>query len=226
MKILVSGIGTGDYDMITLRALNEAKSADVIIVPRSKSEVKGVAEKIITHHLPDKTYLALTFPMTTDEAERQRIITLQVKDILPQLEGINTIFFPVIGDAMLYSTGKYFVDAMKSLVPDVNVSFIPGISAHSSAASCAKRFLAMKSEIFTIIPGTASPSRIRSALEVCDGAAIYKPTAIHDIHSLVDGFNVIRVDYAGFPDLERVTYGDEALNDIHDYLSILLLWRD
>ncbi|MBQ7221427.1 MAG: hypothetical protein IJS28_10645 [Synergistaceae bacterium] len=37
--------------------------------------------------------------------------------------------------------------------------------------------------------------------------------------------SAVRIDYAGIPELERVTDGEEALSDIHGYLSIILLWR-
>ena len=83
----------------------------------------------------------------------------------------------------------------------------------------------MREEIFTVIAGTAGETRIQQALSVCDCAAVYKPSVIGDWRELAAGFEAVRVDYAGWPELERVITGEEALMNIHDYLSILLLWR-
>ena len=217
MKLIIAGVGPGNPQLITLEALEHARTSDVILVPRAHDASQGYAEKIIAHFFPAKTYLHITFPMHYDEHER-------IKTILAQLEGLNlegkTVFFPVIGDVMLYATAKYLLDAL-----NIDAEFVPGISAHSLAAATAKRFLAMREEIFTVIAGTAGETRIQQALSVCDCAAVYKPSVIGDWRELAAGFEAVRVDYAGWPELERVITGEEALMNIHDYLSILLLWR-
>ena len=226
MKLLIAGIGPGNPELITLSAMKAAEQADIIIIPRSKIDTSGLAEKIIMHHLPDKKYLPLLFPMTRDAEHRDALILSQLIDAKDEWENVSTIFFPVIGDSMLYSTGKYLLTAFHELIPDLEAEFIPGISAHSLAASCAKKFLAMNDEILAIIPGTADSEHIRKILASCDCAAIYKPTAITDPQELLRGFNAIRVDYAGIPELEHITYEEEAITGLHDYLSIILLWRD
>ncbi len=218
--------------MITLRALNAAKSADVIIVPRSSEDSQGYAEKFIAALVPDKKYLHVHFPMILDPYERSEHILAQVEALSSQLEDMETIFFPVIGDAMLYSTGEYFLEAMNKTFDDLETEFIPGISAYSLAAALAKRFMAMRDDILTIIPGTAPTSRIMLALEGCECAAIYKPSALLDIEPIVQDFrianfgHVVRVDYAGIPELEKVIEGDDALRNISEYMSIVLIWRD
>lgn len=226
MKLIIAGIGPGNPELITLSALDHANNADIIIVPRSNPESKGLAEKIISHHLQHKKFIHITFPMIRDSQKRDSLILSQLENLRPHWENSQNIFFPVIGDSMLYSTGAYLVKIWQKISPELQAEFIPGISAHSLAASTAKKFLAMDTEIFTIIPGTANPENIRSALASCNSAAIYKPTAIKNIHELVHDFNVIRVDFAGIPELEKITYGKEALNNIHEYLSIILLWRN
>lgn len=226
MKLIIAGTGPGNPELITLSALNAANNADIIIVPRSNPVNEGLAEKIISHHLKHKKLLHINFPMIRDSQKRDELILSQLENLRPYWKNAQNIFFPVIGDSMLYSTGAYLLNVWRKISPELDAEFIPGISAHSLAASCAKRFLAMDTEIFTIIPGTAEPENIRRALEACNSAAIYKPTAINNIHELVKDFSVIRVDFAGIPELERIYYGEEALNNIHEYLSILLLWRN
>ncbi len=225
-RLTIAGVGPGSPELVTLDALHEAEISDVIIAPRSHIDRPGIAEGIILHHFPERVITPVYFPMTRDSARRDNIIISQITAMKDKLSGMR-IFFPVIGDSVLYSTGIYFLDALRAVIP-ADVNFIPGISAHSLAASCAKRFLAMSDEILTIIPGTADPEKIRAAIQHSDSAAIYKPSAITDIHSLIAGENfstVIRVDYAGIPERERICEGVKALDGIGEYLSVILLHR-
>ena len=227
MRLIIGGLGPGERGLISESALAAARKADVIIVPCASLKQEGQAERIMRHYLPAKKVLRAVFPMTRDIAARTSRIRAEIEGLRSEWEGASTIFFPVIGDAMLYSTGAYMLEVMRELEPEIEADFVPGISAHSLAASCAKRFLAQGEEIFTIIPCTADEERIRAALSVCDCAALYKPTALRNLRELVSEFSrIVRVDYAGFPDRERIIEGAEALNDIHDYMTVILLWRN
>ena len=230
MKLIIVGIGFSD--LITLRALRAAESADIILVPRANLDTEGYAERFIKELVPDKKYIQIHFPMTANAKKRDAEILSELDRVSSELEETDTIFFPVIGDAMLYSTGEYLCEAMDELFPDVETEFIPGISAHSLAASIAKRYLAMRDEILAVIPGTAPLSKILLALDGCECAAIYKPSALLDIEQLAQDLSpenfghIVRVDYAGIPERERVLEGKAALKNLTDYMSIILLWRD
>ncbi|MBR0251209.1 MAG: precorrin-2 C(20)-methyltransferase [Synergistaceae bacterium] len=227
MNIFVAGIGPGNYDLITLSALEHASRSDLIIVPRSDMNTMGMSEKVIRHYVKDKFILPVHFPMIKDENECIRVIHEQLMH--HQWEGRENIFFPVIGDSVLYSTGYYFVRAFEKIIADINIEFIPGISAHSLASSLAKKYLAIRDEIFCVISGTSDPERITAAMRASDVIAIYKPKAVKNLRELVmkagEFKNIIRIDYAGIQDKESIHEGLEALNEIHEYMSIILLWR-
>lgn len=228
MKLMIAGIGPGKNELITLEAVNFARSSDIIIVPRSKQNKQGIAEAVMMNHLPERKFLPIYFPMIKDEIERSKIIHEQLINSKSEWHDAKNIFFPVIGDVALYSTGAYLLDQMRKIIPDLSVEFVPGISAHSLAASCAKRFLAMNDEIFAIIPGTANPEKIIQALKAANSAAIYKPSAIKNIHAIInpDEYKILRVDFAGIPELEKIISGSKALENLNQYLSILLLWKN
>lgn len=229
MNIFVAGIGPGKYDLITLSALEHAERSDVIIVPRPDMRTMGMSEKVIRHYVKynEKVIIPVYFPMIKDEAECIRVIHEQLK--CHNWTGRENIFFPVIGDAVLYSTGYYLVRAFEKITADVNIEFIPGIPAHSLASSMAKKYLAIRDEIFCVISGTSDPERITAAIRAADVIAIYKPRAVKNLRELVmkagEFKNIIRIDYAGIQDKESIHEGLEALNEIHEYMSIILLWR-
>ncbi len=222
MKLIIAGLGTGNPNLITLSVLDKIKNSDLIIIPRSDLNKSGVAEKIILTHFPDLKFKNIFFPMILDSEKRDSIIKTQLENLRSDFENANTIFFPVIGDSTLYSTGAYLYDVFKTINADLELEFIPGISAHSAACAAAKKFLALGDEIFTIIPGTADPEKIKNALENSDSAAIYKPTALKLKINPDDWSQIIRVDYAGLEN-EKIFTGEKALENINAYLSILIL---
>lgn len=189
--------------------------------------IAGLSERIIMHHVKHKTILPVHFPMIKDETESVRIIHEQLT--AHKWQDIKNIFFPVIGDSTLYSTGCYLIQAFRKIIPDLDAEFIPGISAHSLAASCAKRFLAMRDEILSVVSGTSEPERILASILASDVTAIYKPKAVKNLRELVmkagEFSRIIRVDYAGIPEKERLYEGIDSLDEIHDYMSIILLWK-
>ena len=227
MKLIIAGLGPGDFNLITVSALKHAENSDLILIPKShKNNIQGVAENIIRNFVSDKKFMYVFFPMINDSKERNKIIHDQIENIKSVLESSNKIFFPVIGDSLLYSTAAYLIEELKQFFPDIELIFIPGISAHSLAAACAKKFLAMSDEILSIIPGTADPEKIKSTLQNSNCAAIYKPTAIKNIKELITKYEkIIRVDFAGIPDKEKIYEGEKALENINEYLSIILLWN-
>ncbi|MBR0253572.1 MAG: diguanylate cyclase [Synergistaceae bacterium] len=227
MKLIIAGLGPGDFNLITVSALKHAENSDLILIPKShKNNIQGVAENIIRNFVSDKKFMYVFFPMINDSKERNKIIHDQIENIKSVLESSNKIFFPVIGDSLLYSTAAYLIEELKQFFPDIELIFIPGISAHSLAAACAKKFLAMSDEILSIIPGTADPEKIKLTLQNSNCAAIYKPTAIKNIKELITKYEkIIRVDFAGIPDKEKIYEGEKALENINEYLSIILLWN-
>ena len=229
MRLIVAGVGPGDPGMVTAGALRTLEDADLVLIPHSRDGRPSVAEGAVRAHLRDGVAVSVVFPMIRDAQGRDAALRERLEELRPQWEGAGTVVLPVIGDSALYATGAYLYDVWKELVPDLELVLVPGVSAHSLASSCARRFLALGEDVLCIVPGTAESGRIEAALRAADAAALYKPSALGDgLRPLVQRAGpwreTVRVDRAGLPD-ERILSGDEALAAAEEYLSVLLLWR-
>lgn len=229
LKFIVAGVGPGDPELITVKALKTIEKADVILTPHSKDGKASIAEQIVRSHLKDIKTMPIVFPMVSDGEKRDEILRSQLSETKELWKEAETVVLPVIGDSALYATSSYLYDVWKEFVPELELGLIPGISAHSLAASRASVFLAMGEDILSIIPGTDSPQHIKDALAKADSAALYKPCALKDglreaVTESGPWKRMVRIDRAGLED-EKIYEGESALEPAQEYLSILLLWR-
>lgn len=229
MKFIVVGVGPGDPDLVTIGALKIIEKADLVLSPHSKHERASVAEQAVRAHLPNMNVCPILFPMINDAAKRDAELADQLEALRPKWENAETAVLPVIGDSTLYATGFYLYELWKKLAPSLELELVPGISAHCLAAAKSSSFLAMGTEILTIIPANAEPERIKAALRATDSAAVYKPCILKgELENVVRAAGpwekILRIDRAGLPD-QKIYEGDAALAPAEEYLSILLLWR-
>jgi precorrin-2/cobalt-factor-2 C20-methyltransferase len=226
------GLGPGDPELVTLKALRILREADRILVPVSREGRESVAGGIVAAHL-ERERIPLVFPMTEDVRAREEGIRAGIEAVLPRLAGAAVLACPVIGDSTLYATTAYLAEGLRAFFPDLELRLVPGISAHAAAAAEAGRFLAMGAERLTILPGNADPGALAESLRASDAAALYKPSALGEaLPELIrrGGFDplpggnarAVRVHRVGLRD-QRIREGAEALEPTEDYLSVLLL---
>lgn len=229
VKFIVVGVGPGDPDLVTVGALKAIRNASLVLSPHSKSERASVAESAVRAHIPDLKVCDVLFPMTNDAKRRDASLLEQLEKLHPQWEKATSVVLPVIGDSTLYATGFYLYELWKTLVPSLELELLPGISAHCLAAAKSASFLAMGTEVLTIVPATAEPRRVTEALRAADSAAVYKPCALKgQLKEVVQAAGpwkkILRIDRAGLPE-QKILQGQAALEPAEEYLSILLLWR-
>lgn len=229
MKLTVVGIGPGDPELITIKAIRIINEADLVLMPRSQNGRFPVSEQILKANIPDIESIYVTFPMLLDSDESEIFLMNQLERVRDLWQGAEKIVLPVIGDSALYSTGFYLFNALKNLMPSLEIFLVPGISAHQLASSRVSEFLAAGQDVFSVIPCGKSRNEISEVLKKSDSAALYKPSmlrgALSDIVTKTGPWRrIIRIDRAGLSD-EKIYEGKAALENNGEYLSVLILWR-
>ncbi len=173
MGFNIVGVGPGDSELITVKAVRLIKEADVVITPVKKEGSK------------DSTALSIARPYIEDMDKVQYYHFPMVKnfmncDITKEIfrghgESINNlldkgldIVFITLGDPSVYSTFTHISPHFKE------VNYVPGIASFLNGAALSKVPLCIADESLCIINMTDSEENIRSAFKLHRNIVIMK----------------------------------------------------
>ena len=182
-KLYGIGVGPGDPDLITVKAVKAIQSADVIFTAASSKNSYSLAVEIAAPHISDSARIQiLKFPMTKDEAVTDKAWTDNAKKIAQALEeGLNCVFL-TLGDSITYSTYGYILKKMHLIMPEAHIETIPGITSFHAASARLNRILVEGEESLLLTSGAYGGSRLRDLNEVENVAIVKAYKNIQDIN--------------------------------------------
>jgi len=232
------GVGPGDPDLLTVKAVKAIQNADIIMCPASKEDRPSIALSVVSS-LIDKSknqeIVKLIFPMTKDkdvlEATWKKNAKIMAEKVLL---GKNVVYLTV-GDPYLYSTWIYMHKDLKENYPEMDISVIPGIVSIFTFAAKVGISIAEGSEKVAIIPSCYDLSSVKEIAKYTETMVFLKDGRYFD--------QVIKVlKEAGFPDDSIFAIGQDlgteneiirkmTLGEVNDetlttkYFSILVVKR-
>ena len=160
------GVGPGDPELITVKALKIIKSSPIIAAPRTGngdmvaldivwrtgilSESAEIAEEF------DKKILAMDFTMDKDPAKRKENYRKNAEAAARYLDNGQDVAMVTLGDVSLYSTVHYIADELISR--GYEIIMVPGVPSFSAAAASLAIPLAEMDAPVHIIPSVRNNS--------------------------------------------------------------------
>lgn len=223
------GVGPGDPELLTMKAVKVIHEADIIIAPRTEKKEDSTALTIATPHLkPGAEILHLVFPMVyhqdtlTDAwAENRRVIG-------ELLDAGKTVVFLTLGDPMFYSTYIYVYRLLKDA--GYPVKTVPGITAFCAIASHVGYPLVEGDDVLSIVPAAADENTVEAIMKASNNVVLMKMSRNFDgiVSKLKEhGFaeNAIMVTKCGLEDEQIVTDVTGVAAEDVNYLSTILARR-
>ena len=171
------GCGPGDPELLTVKAVNAIKNADVIMCPTSKEGKPSIALSVVSSLIDkDKNpeIVNLVFPMTKDKDILENTWQKNSQIIAESVFSGKKVVYLTVGDPYLYSTWIYLHREISVKHPDINLTVIPGIVSMFTFASKIGISLAEGAEKMAVIPSCYDLSKVKEIAKNCDTMVFLK----------------------------------------------------
>ena len=179
-RLIGVGVGPGDPELVTLKALQAFREAAVIFVPvadgagGAAAAALGRAEAVVLAHADAAKVRRLGFTLAGDPAARAANWDRAGAEVARTLRAGLTAAFATIGDPSVYSTFAYLAATVRALVPEAGVETVPGITAMQDLASRSRVTLVEGDERLALLPLGTGTERLAEALAGFHTVVCYK----------------------------------------------------
>lgn len=216
------GIGPGDPELLTIKALRIIQESDVIAVPGN------VAKETVAYHivkgaypkLDQKPLLAIPMPMTKDAKKLQEAHDTGAAMIKEKLDAGLNVAFLTLGDPTVYSTYMYVHKRIREMGYEVEI--ISGITSFCAVAARLNVSLVEKAEELHVIP---SSYQIDEALTLPGTKVLMKAgKKIGEVKETIlkAGMSGVMIENCGMEN-EKIYYGVDEIPETAGYYSLIIV---
>lgn len=224
-KLYGVGVGPGDPELLTLKAVRLIHECEVIAVP-GKAPRESVAYKIAQSACPGieaKELLGIHMPMTKDEAELSKNHEEGARLLENALMQGKNVAFLTLGDPCIYSTYLYL--HQRILEKGYEAELVSGVPSFCAASARAGLGLVKGGEQLHVIPASY---HTEEALKLPGTKILMK--AGKQLGKVKEQLKdrkdrVIMVENCGMPG-ERIYYGISEMPDSAGYYTVLFVKED
>lgn len=165
------GVGPGDPELITLKALRLLRAAPVVAYP-APEEGPSFARGIVARWLvPSQIEIAIRMPMESARFPAQAVYDCAATEIAAHLAAERDVAVLCQGDPFFYGSFMYLFDR---LAERFAVTVIPGVSSLTACAAAAGWPLAARDDTLIVLPATLGEAELAQRLASSDAAIIIK----------------------------------------------------
>jgi precorrin-2/cobalt-factor-2 C20-methyltransferase len=225
------GVGPGDPELLTVKAVRVLGEAGVVCVPISGPDRDSLALQAAAPYLPaGYETMELSFPMSRDRSVLTESWRAAGEAVAARVAAGRVVVFLTLGDPLLYSTYGYLLRYLKRHHPECPRETVPGITSFGAAAAAAGEPLAEGEESLAVLPCAYGLEAVERALDTFDNVVLLKVhrrlpeiTALLAARGLLEhAFLASRVGREGqffSTDIENVSAGSAG------YMSLIVVKR-
>jgi precorrin-2/cobalt-factor-2 C20-methyltransferase len=177
VKLIGVGMGPGDPELVTVKAVRVLATAGRVFVPVLDSGDTGRAEATVRAHAAHDRVERLVFALNerADRERRERHWDAAGERVARWLRDTGgTAAFATIGDPNIYSTFGYLAQTVRDLVPEVVVETVPGITAMQALSAASGTCLVEGAEPLVLLPLAQGVAPLKEALSSRATVVAYK----------------------------------------------------
>jgi precorrin-2/cobalt-factor-2 C20-methyltransferase len=204
MEVVCVGCGPGDPELLTVKATDILKNADVIFTPTAREGKPSIALSIVQQYVTATAKIVdLVFPMVKNREQAKLYWRRNAEQIAETAKMGKNVVYLTVGDPSLYSTWTYIQREITSRYPEINVKIIPGIPSVFAFAAQAKISLVEGDETLGIIPACYDLEKVKRTANSCDTLVFLKDGRYF-------GAVIDMLDSVGFSDDSMITIAQDV----------------
>jgi precorrin-2/cobalt-factor-2 C20-methyltransferase len=220
------GVGPGDPELITLKALRLLRSSPVVAYP-APEHGDSLARAIVASHLPGgQTEVAIRMPMVVERFPAREVYDRAAIELGGHLEDGRDVAVLCEGDPFFYGSFMYLFGRMAERFP---VQVVPGVSSLTACAASLGAPLAARNDVLTVLPAPLPAETLRDRLLATDAAAIMKLgrhfAKVRDVLEELGLAGNARYIERATMENQRLLRLDEVDADAVPYFSMVLVHR-
>ena len=220
------GVGPGDPELLTLKALRILTSVPVLAWP-APEEGPSLAREIVADHLPGtQREIAIRMPLLPIRFPAADVYDKAALEIGEVLDAGDDVAVICEGDPFFYGSFMYLFGRLSG---GHAIEVVPGVSSLTACAAALGSPLSAKNDVLSVIPGPLDADTMAQRLAEADAAAIIKVGRhLEKIRSVLAQIGLS--DNARY--IERATMAEQRivpLADVDDgdapYFSMILVHK-
>lgn len=210
------GIGPGDPELLTVKAIKAIRECQVVAVPVSGGD-ENVALKIAGKYIDDNKLLYCDMPMIKDKKALAESHEKAAGSIAGILDKGDDVAFLTLGDPAVYCTVMYIHRILNEWGYDTGM--IPGVTSFCGAAASLNVSLCERDEILHVIPAT-----YKGSMSGLDGTRVLMKSgkSIMELRDELAAEGAMMVECATM-DNEKVYRNIGELKEQSSYFSLVVV---
>jgi precorrin-2/cobalt-factor-2 C20-methyltransferase len=178
-RLIGVGVGPGDPELVTLKALRALRDADVVAHFAKRGNASRGRDIVASHIRSGAIELPLFYPVTTEipkdaPAYGDKIAAFyddSAAAVAAHLDAHRSVAVICEGDPLFYGS---YMHLHVRLAPHYPTEVIAGVTGMSGCWSAIGAPIAQGDDVFTVLPGTLAEDELASRLADTDAAAVMK----------------------------------------------------
>jgi precorrin-2/cobalt-factor-2 C20-methyltransferase len=160
-ELIGVGVGPGDPELVTVRAVRVLREADRVLAPSSAVDAVGRAESIVRQACPGLAVERLAFEMgrAGDSVDEAAAV------VVAGLDAGQRLAFVTLGDPNVYSTFSTLAARVREVRPGARIATVPGIMAFQELASRSGTVVLQNTERLALVTALDGPDALDGALD-------------------------------------------------------------
>lgn len=165
------GVGPGDPELMTLKALRVLRAAAVVAYP-APLDGDSFARSIVAQFLTDaQREIVIRVPMVPERFPAQDVYDRAAREIGDEAASGSDVAVLCQGDPFFYGSFMYLFVRLAVRFP---VEIVPGVSSLAACAAAVRQPLVARDQTLTVVPATLDESELERRLSGVEAAAIIK----------------------------------------------------